>query len=265
MVVHKSRYITRKVIVLFSLIGLFIGACNKLRYHDAIRLPAVMPGAQYVGMETCGSCHEKEHKYFRLSEHSKVTINITDEDAEAGEAEGCETCHGPGSLHLEGYGDKSKIIRGGPDTCFDCHLDIKGRFLLQHRHPVIEGFMTCSDCHSLHGKDVRATGGESLLRESEKCFNCHKEQRGPFVFEHDARREGCQVCHKPHGSINDVLLVAGQTTTCIRCHWQSGFNTPMSTLGNVPHGFIADIGRGAECIDCHTAPHGSNISRSFRR
>ena len=124
--------------------------------------------------------------------------------------------------------------------------------------------MTCSDCHSMHGKDVRATGGELLLGSNEKCFNCHKDQKGPFLFEHDVMRDGCTSCHNPHGSINNKLLVAGQSITCLNCHWESSFNTS-GQLGAWPHGFTADIGRGSECIDCHTAPHGSNIDRALRR
>ncbi len=265
MVNDNAIGLIKLVFVLFIVVVVFIGACTTLNYEQIVlSLPAI-PGAQDVGPDFCADCHEDEHRYFNLSEHASVAVVTTDEDAEQGQAEACETCHGPGSLHVEGMGDKSKIIRASAKTCFNCHLDIKGKFMLQHHHPVPEGLMSCSNCHSLHGKDVRATGGESLLTQDEKCFGCHKDQRGPFVFEHEAMREGCQVCHNPHGSINDKLLVAGQTTTCIRCHWQSDFNTVSGTLGDSVHGFFADIGRGAECIDCHTATHGSNISRDLRR
>ncbi len=119
------------------------------------------------------------------------------------------------------------------------------------------------DLSGLAGPEVIAAGRDVF--ESNKCFNCHKEQKGPFVFVHDVMRDGCGACHDPHGSINDKLLIAGQTTTCMNCHWEVKFNTAQGNLGNFPHGFMAGIGAGEECIDCHTAPHGSNISRSFRR
>lgn len=252
------------LLVLCILAGCFICSCTG-DYEHTVLTPPSMPGASYIGQEMCIACHETEGKYFKLSDHSSMAIDITEEDAEAGEIESCESCHGPGSLHAENYGDKSKIVLGDAETCFACHLDIRGKFALQHHHPVSEGLMSCTDCHNMHGKDVRATGGQMLLGENDKCFKCHKEQRGPFVFEHDAMREGCQVCHNPHGSISNKLLVAGQTTTCIRCHWQSGFNDDSGNIGSTPHGFFADIGNGAECIDCHTAVHGSNISRSLQR
>ena len=259
----KTLIADRLTIILYILTGVFIGACSMFKYEPVVLSPPSIPGAEYVGAEICGECHETEHKYFELSDHASVAVAITDEDAEAGEAEACETCHGPGSLHVEGMGDKSSIIKVGSETCFSCHLDIKGKFQLQHHHPVPEGFMSCVDCHNMHGSDVRATGGESLLMQDDKCFRCHKEKRGPFVFEHDAMREGCQVCHNPHGSISDKLLVAGQTTTCLRCHWEIAFNQS-TTLGNVIHASFS-IGQGEECIDHHRAPHGSNIWRTLTR
>ena len=184
--------------------------------------------------------------------HADVSIDLTDEEVEAGHAEGCETCHGPGSLHVEGRGDKSKIIRANnaDATCFKCHLNVKGQFMLEHHHPVPEGRMFCTDCHDMHGKDVRATGGSMLLGKNDKCFKCHKEMRGPFVFEHEAMREGCPVCHTPHGSINDKLLVAGPTVTCVRCHIEDNH-------GKVHHHY--------DCIDCHTRVHGSNNAASSLR
>jgi len=241
------------------------GSCAMFEYEPMVVAPPGVPGATYVGSEMCAACHERQHKYFQLADHAGVTLEISEEDAEAGQAEGCETCHGPGSLHAEEYGEKSLIVRSDPQRCFSCHLNIKGQFMLQHHHPVPEGIMTCSDCHSMHGRDVRATGRQLLLGSDEKCFNCHKEQKGPWVFVHDAMRDGCSSCHNAHGSINDKLLVAGQSTTCIRCHWQPDFNSSTATVGSTPHGFFAAIGNGEECIDCHTAPHGSNISRSLRR
>lgn len=100
--------------------------------------------------------------------------------------------------------------------------------------------------------------GAGLLGRDEKCFKCHKEQRGPFVFEHEAMREGCAVCHTPHGSINDKLLVAGPTITCIRCHIEPVHVAPYGdpvTL-NIQHNYTG-------CIDCHTDVHGSNIEHSL--
>jgi predicted CXXCH cytochrome family protein len=229
-------------------------------YEPVVMTPLSIPGAEYVGAENCAAedCHPKEYKYFQ-----SVAIDITEEDAEAGQVEACEACHGPGSLHVEDPYDKSKIIRANAETaCFTCHLDVKGKFMLQHHHPVPEGRMFCYDCHDMHGSDVRATGGKmllgaGLLGRDEKCFKCHKEMKGPFVFEHEAMREGCSVCHTPHGSINDKLLVAGQTITCVRCHIEGS--------GGEFHHTTYPIALRRDCIDCHTKIHGSNTAKSSFR
>jgi predicted CXXCH cytochrome family protein len=197
-------------------------------------------------MATCVVCHEKEAKYHELGPHGDVTLRVNEEDPAGGE--GCESCHGPGSLHVEAEGREGTIIREDPRTCFRCHLEVYGKLQLQHHHPVLEGQVNCSDCHQPHGKDVMATAGTMLRRwPDEKCFKCHKEMKGPFVFEHDAM----------------------QTTTCLRCHWQVSFNAAAGGFGGgIIHGAGGgnyDIGRGEECVDHHRAPHGSNIWRTFNR
>jgi len=251
----KMRIAGWSIVLLGICLGIFVGSCSVFEHQPVVMTPPSIPGATYVGMETCAQCHEAEHEYFKLSDHASVSINITEKDAEAGQAEGCETCHGPGSLHVEGRGDKSKIIRANADTaCFSCHLNVKGQFMLQHHHPVPEGRMFCTACHDMHGKDVGSTGESILLGKDERCFKCHKEMRGPFVFEHEAMREGCPVCHTPHGSINDKLLVAGPTITCVRCHIQSRHD-----------GEIMGGGEELDCIDCHTKAHGSNNAASSLR
>jgi len=253
--------------LLCSAMCIFICACNMFEDGPVTMVPLSIPGAEYVGSETCSTsdCHQTEHRYFNLNKHASVSISISEEDAEAGQAEGCETCHGPGSVHVENRGRKSgDIIVSDLRTCFACHLNVKGEFMLQHHHPVLEGRMACLDCHDMHGRDVRSSGGRMLLGDNETCFRCHKEKRGPFVFEHDAIRDGCSSCHNVHGSINDKLLVAGQSITCLRCHWESSFNTSSANIGSHAHGSHA-IGAGQDCIDCHSAVHGSNIWRSLRK
>lgn len=243
--------------------------------HVPEKLLGIVPGATYVGSESCAACHEAQARYFKHDAHASVTVNIESETGATVNVEGCEACHGPGSIHAEEDGLKAAIMRENTERCFACHLDIKAKLKLQHHHPVLEGRMTCSDCHGSHGKDSRATVSARLKRSDETCFECHKEMKGPFVFEHEAMREGCSVCHDPHGSIQDKLLVAGQSTTCLRCHYDITTNPSGNLSGGVAHGSTAsttgagggnyDIGRGEECIDHHRAPHGSQIWRTFNR
>jgi predicted CXXCH cytochrome family protein len=220
-------------------------------------MPNPSAGAEYVGTETCLMCHEDEHREFQLSAHARIIVE-TDDGAVV---QGCESCHGPGSLHVDADGGRGTMVNPGknPETCFNCHLDKKAEFRLPYRHPVLEGKMSCSDCHNPHGPDARPWTSTSLDGVNEACFNCHKEHRGPFVFEHEALQEGCTSCHKVHGSIHDKMLVVRDINLCLRCHTQTNF----PRVGDRNHS--TDFSRGT-CFSagCHTAMHGSNFDDHLR-
>lgn len=247
-------------------LGLVVAALFLFLFTPALRGEAADPGrvipgqsakAQYVGTETCVMCHENEHREFQLSAHARVIVE-TDDGAVV---QGCESCHGPGSLHVDEGGGKGTMVnpRKSPEACFSCHLDKKAEFRLPYRHPVLEGKMSCSDCHNSHGPDSRPWTSTSLDGVNETCFNCHKEHRGPFVFEHDALREGCTSCHKVHGSIHDKMLIVRDINLCLRCHTQTNF----PRVGDRNH--TTDFSRGT-CFSagCHTAVHGSNFDDHLR-
>src|SRR3989338_7768857 len=216
--------------------------------------------AEYVGADTCAMCHAKQAEEFKHSTHARIAI-----PGEVGTAQGCETCHGPGSLHVEAGGGRGVggIInpRKDPSTCFGCHLDKRAEFRLPYHHPVMEGKMSCADCNNAHAPDVRPWSATSVEAINEACFKCHKDQRGPFVYEHEALREGCTTCHKVHGSIHQKMLLVRDHNLCLRCHTQTNF----PTIGDSNHGSSARFSEGT-CFSggCHTAPHGSNFDDHLR-
>ena len=164
-------------------------------------------------------CHAEIVRKFPASPHARVHF----ENAALTGETGCESCHGPGSKHIESGGSAKFIINPGkiPSSCFQCHLDVQAEFNLPQHHPVIEGHMNCVQCHDPHGGDIfKPAGGLAMARQNESCAQCHREQTRPFVFEHEALREGCTVCHNPHGSINEKMLVESDPNLCLRCHAQ---------------------------------------------
>ena len=212
--------------------------------------------AEYVGSETCAGCHAKQAEEFKHSSHVRI-------DVPGAKVSGCETCHGPGSKHAEAGGGRGVggIInpRKDPSACFTCHLDKKAEFRLTFHHPVLEGKMGCADCHSAHGAEVRPWSATTMQDINEACYKCHKDQRGPFVWEHEALREGCATCHKVHGSINDKMLSIRDSNLCLRCHAQVG----LPTVGKRSH---ASYWPSGTCFSggCHTAVHGSNFDAHLR-
>jgi predicted CXXCH cytochrome family protein len=222
--------------------------------------PPFIPGAEYVGSETCAECHEEITIPFRTATHA----NLMARGGNAIEA-GCESCHGAGSIHVEAGGGRDNIINPdrSPQVCFSCHLNTRGEFNLPFHHPVAEGKIRCSDCHEMHHGPAVRRGGSSLALERETCGRCHPNQHGPFVFEHEAMREGCTICHSPHGSVNNKMLVQRNHTLCLKCHFQHQPAPGRVVIGGFDHTGLLSRGT-CWSAGCHEAVHGSQINSSLR-
>jgi predicted CXXCH cytochrome family protein len=244
-------------------IGVAIIVISCATVERVVVAPPMIPGAKYVGMDQCALCHEKEVKNFKLAAHARIQIPG---EGERVQGEGCESCHGPGSLHVDSGGKRELIINGkNPEACFQCHLDKNAEFSLQHHHPVKEGRMSCTACHDPHGEDINRPKGMMVARVNDQCAQCHREQSRPHVFEHEALREGCTTCHNVHGSINGKMLAQRDNNLCLKCHAQVAMrNTSgMTFIGKFDH--TPFLSRGT-CFSagCHTAVHGSDVNSHLR-
>jgi predicted CXXCH cytochrome family protein len=255
---------------------LVVISCSTIN-RSVVQLPNV-PGATYIGSEQCDTCHDNLYKDFATADHARLMAQGTNAlDA------GCESCHGPCSTHAESGGDtKPPYIftsgraetssygahlavepsRSEETVCYTCHADVRGQFNLPNHHPVPEGRMTCSDCHDPHKGSILAGGGTALLSENEMCLRCHPAQQGPFVFEHEALREGCTTCHNPHGSVNPKLLVNRNSNLCLKCHFVQQQGTQLLIGGSdhtlrLPQGTCWTAG-------CHEAVHGSRVNPALQ-
>jgi predicted CXXCH cytochrome family protein len=228
-------------------------------------LPREIPGATYVGNQACSVCHTNYVRAFPPSPHSALHV----EHASVVGQSGCESCHGPGSLHAQaGRAGTQLIINPGkdPGACFECHLESRFEFSLPYHHHVPEGRMNCVQCHDPHGMDIlKPAGGLMLSRLNQNCGQCHREQTRPFVFEHEALREGCTVCHQPHGSANAKMLTDPDQNLCLKCHAQTQAPGSSGTIyiGKIPHtGFLTQGTCWA--AGCHSSIHGSNVDPRMR-
>jgi predicted CXXCH cytochrome family protein len=235
---------------------LWLTACGTL--DGTLHAPPTIEGASFVGNAACADCHENYTRIFAGSAHGRFHQDHTLEMA--GQT-GCESCHGPGSRHIAAAGARDLIVNPGrdPSTCFQCHLSTHAEFNLPQRHPVPEGHMNCGDCHDPHGLDIRKPArGLAMARLNESCAECHRDQTRPFVYEHEAMREGCTACHQPHGSINSKLLVQRDANLCLKCHAQIQQGGGL-LIGKTDHSQLLRLG-GCWTAGCHTAIHGSNIN-----
>jgi DmsE family decaheme c-type cytochrome len=162
-----------------------------------------------------------------------------------GGTEGCEACHGGGSLHVDSDGDQ--ILKFGellPEesaaVCAKCHTEGKLMDWTHSEHALTD--VGCTDCHSVHA------GGKTALKQQdpELCYSCHQEQMAKANFpSHHPIREGkmtCGDCHNPHGELNTDERT---TDLCLNCH--SRYQGPF-VFGHAP---VED-----DCTICHDA-HGS--------
>lgn len=260
-----------------GMVALLLAACQSVT--RTVIVPPRIPGAEYVGTEACSQCHEDITKHFGTATHARLmtpgpnAINM-----------GCESCHGPASLHVESAGERRTTTNyrpGSPrflsgsqrltiinprrnaENCFECHLDKRGQFDLPHHHPVPEHRMSCGDCHDPHRGPATRGGGTAILAANEACLRCHPAQRGPYVFEHEAMREGCITCHDPHGSVNAKLLTARNHSLCLKCHFVEQIDTSKFLIGGVDHRAFMRLGT-CWTAGCHEAVHGSRVSPSLR-
>ena len=238
---------------LIAVVGLIGAAYPTAANSEATRTTrsARQTPSNYVGEDTCVTCHEKQS--YKGTAHA-LKFNAKTPAAN----HGCESCHGAGKAHVEGGGDKTKILNPSKmepsavsDMCTTCH-DRKTHALWngsQHN----QRNLSCATCHSVHApkgrKQIKAAS------EAELCGTCHKNITNKLHrFDHMPVREdkmSCSSCHNVHGSSNARLLKVGTTVdeSCTSCHTEK--RGPYLW----EHAPVAD-----SCVTCHD-PHGSNNTR----
>lgn len=150
--------------------------------EDSNRAPTRTPSYTRGGTESCLTCHSGEKmRAVASSLHGKVDV-----PGSPATDHGCESCHGPGSIH-------SSRAHGGrgfpPLTQFGREKDAS---------PREEQLHACLGCHAREG-----------LGDSRVTF---------IGSAHDRRTINCSTCHTVHAETDPISDRETQTVTCSRCH-----------------------------------------------
>ena len=225
--------------------------------------------ADYIGTDNClKACHVHD-KIRRDFDLSTMGAQLSRESGLP--LVNCESCHGPGSLAIEGL-TPEKIQadeKAGKRTecdfktfidlknlpaqaksliCLKCH-SANATFNLHNwnagAHAVAD--VSCSDCHNVHsGHNLKVRPRDT----AEMCERCHQDIKVAFTLPNHhpvpEKKIFCTDCHDPHGGSTEKGLRKGTVkSTCTQCHPEK--EGPFV----YEHADLAE-----DCRTCHT-PHGS--------
>lgn len=181
----------------------------------------------------CLSCHTKTNARYPASPHGKAAMD-------------CSTCH-----VIHGAVPKPALLKTSANkSCSVCHTEVTSLFMLNERHRLQEGILSCTTCHDPHAPATRERLGGF---KHESCLKCHNDKGGPYLHEHGASRmESCSSCHEVHGSPNRHMLTHQSIADlCFSCH------------GTAPSWHARFDSYSSNCTSCHSTIHGSNLSKIF--
>jgi len=292
---------TQRMIIFLSLLFMIISGCETLKQSKPImpieeyeRMLLGRLDANYIGTDNClAACHyhDKIRQDFEAS-----TMGAQMSTQSHLPLINCESCHGPGSLAVEGITGESGakddeqgyVTACNYDTfiefgnlpagaksllCLKCHSE-NATFSIHNwsAGPHAMNDISCFDCHKVHDGPILITEPAEI---KDLCTKCHQQQNAEFLLpsHHPVpeKRIFCTDCHDHHGSINEKLLVEDTIKeTCTRCHaekegpfvFEHADNTEECNRCHKPHGSVNNnllvVKEPFLCLQCHSTHRTDN-------
>lgn len=188
--------------------------------------------------KSCGGCHTTGY-----DAEAKTFVEV---------AIGCEACHGPGSEHVAGGGDKTKIVRTyDAQVCGQCHIrgkDSTG----QYSYPIAyvpDGEASLADVfvETTAEKDMWPDGHEKSHHQQymgwERSGHAHALET---LKASDHAQDFCAPCHSADARLEGLPLAEAQyPITCVTCH------SPHSPDPEMLRDEAYDL-----CVSCHNGTSG---------
>ena len=134
-------------------------------------------------------------------------------------------------------GDNKMTLSSDDGASLELNIKV-GNSRVFNYHPSDSDVEDCSTCHS----DVDSKG-YVLKPDAPVCYECH-DSKNEMAFVHGPINMGvCYVCHLPHGSSNEKLLMVDNKTICSGCHEELVPKHPDTA--------------SKFCVECHD-PHASD-------
>lgn len=298
----------RNILCFLAVSALILAGCESLKASRPIlpikeyeKMIAGRLDANYVGTHNClSACH--------FHDTLKRDFDASTMGAQLSAKSGmplvdCESCHGPGSLAIEGLTPEKVDMdaKEGRQTacdfktlidiknlpaqarsliCLKCHT-ANATFNLHNWNAGTHSMsdVSCSDCHKVHvGPDLKVKPRDT----GDMCEKCHLEIGAQFALpsHHPVpeKRIFCTDCHDPHGTTSDKMLrKATVKETCTQCHaekegpfvFEHADITENCSSCHSPHGSVNNNLLNVQvpflCLQCHTGHRTSSDAAQLER